>query len=130
MAPQTLTHRGSMMGYQAAGDEVRADAGSPRTSGALSRGQFRQPFSPPESPLGKQSPATSQKQQELPELLEDEPSADDNGWRYTATVIAPAPAYGGASWNGGGGELANAISGTAPKAIEPAKVIPGAVEDI
>jgi hypothetical protein len=131
MAQQTLTHTGSITGYQAVGDEVRADAGQPKAVSAMDGPQFRQPFSSPQ-PLG--SPP-DQDRPEPPEPDDDHGQADhgqaddDGSWSWTASAGTPGPAYGGALYNGGG-ELANVISGTKPLAIESAapKVIAGTIE--
>lgn len=46
------------------------------------------------------------------------------GWTWTATA---SPAYGGAAYNGGGGKLANVISGTVitPGSSRPQAAVPG-----
>ena len=131
MAQQTITHTGTMTGYVSHGPDVRADAGQPHAAGSDSGPMTRVPFAAPAGPIGKPPSAPGEKRPELPELP-DEESAPCDSWRYTATVEAPGPAYGGAAWNGGGGELANAISGTVPRAIESGagKVIAGIAEVI
>ncbi len=97
----SLTRRGTTTGFQSAGDEVRADAGSPKAPSAMGGAQFRPPFTPPE-PLGGAA-QNDDRQQDRPELPEEPPTAEGGGWQYKATVEAPGPAYGGAAYNGGGG---------------------------
>jgi hypothetical protein len=125
------SYAGNVSGYQAVGDEVRADAGSPRAAaggsvGASIGGQFADV-----RPLG-QPPRADQDKQEKPERPADEDQGDGDSWRYTATVEAPGPSFGGAAWTNGG-PLADAItSGDRGPAIEPAapKVIAGIAEDV
>jgi hypothetical protein len=134
MAQNSLTHRGTTTGYVSNGPEITADAGQPKAGGTAGGAQLREPFRPPAGPAAKPPQARrSGKAQERPEMPDDESPADDDAWRWTATVVAPGPAYSGAAWNGGGGALANAISfGDAPKAIGSGagKVIEGALEDL
>jgi hypothetical protein len=118
-----------MTGYQAAGDEVRADSGQPKAGSAMDGAQFRQPFTPPE-PLGNPAP-DGQHQQERPELPEKESPGKPSRDPWTVHVRVEGPAYGGAAWNGGGGPLAGAIGG-GRKAIESGarKVIRGIAEHV
>lgn len=138
MAQNTLTHIGSMTGYIGHGPEVRPDAGQPHANLAMTGPQMRDPFQPVE-PLGQPPRAPREEQQERPELPEDESPEEPGRDPWTATVIHPnTPSYGGAAYNGGGGQLARdmsgpgrpAIPGTAAKAIEPGKIIPGEIEDV
>jgi hypothetical protein len=124
-------YAGNVTGYVSNGPEFRADAGQPRPASAGGTPQVRDPFQPPQ-PLS--SPAPQAKRPERDQEHGETPSAESpavgDSWRWTATVEAPGPAYGGAAWNGGGGELANTISGTTPKAIGAGKVIAGIAEDV
>lgn len=123
-------YAGRVSGYVSNGPEFRADASQPRAASIGGTPQVRTPFAADAEPLS-QPPRARERQREQPELPEDESPAEGDSWHWTATVQAPGPAYGGAAWNGGGGELANMISGTAPRAIESSagKVIAGAIED-
>lgn len=68
--------------------------------------------SPVPGPSGGTSPAG-------PGALPPGPGMPYNqGWVPHSQQPGPAPAYGGAAWNGGGGALANAISGTSPPVIQ------------
>ena len=131
MPQQTLTHTGTMTGYQPVGDEVRGDAHQPHAASGVSGPQWRVPFSGDQEPLGQ--PGQDAEQPGKPDLAPDGQSpAGDTGWLYSAHVEAPGPAYGGAAWNNGGGTLANTISGTGTRAIESGaeKVIAGIAEDV
>jgi hypothetical protein len=157
MAVSTLTHLapirgvvphasaggpGTTTGYQPAGREVRPDARSPRAGYPGRAPQARAPFAPP-----GQLPETGRPvfgKAERGQLREATQEIADrfqglglprDPWSYSATVLAPGPAYGGAAYNGGGGQLANALSGPGRKPIEPkarglAKAITGAAEDL
>jgi hypothetical protein len=124
-------------GYQPAGREVRADTTRPRAASFGGTPQSRAPFRPPQPRPATGRPAlTDQDQDKLRQMgraMLDARSAGPERDPWTATVVAPGPAYGGAAYNGGGGRLANAISfGDAPKAIGSGAVgaIAGAIEDI
>jgi hypothetical protein len=112
--------RGSMTGYVPAGREVRADAPPPRPPGPVTgapevKGGFI-------GGLDSAVPAPSGR----PVFSEGDKEAIRGVAGDYLDSLGEGPAYGGAAWNGGGGPLANAISGTtgAPKAIL------GAVEDV
>jgi hypothetical protein len=124
-------YAGNVSGFRAVGDEVRADAGSPRAAGGSVGASIGGQFSDVR-PLG-QPPRITQDKQEQPERPgDDEDQGDGDSWSYAATVEAPGPAHGGAAWTNGG-PLADAItSGDRGLAIEPAgpKVIAGIAEDV
>lgn len=130
MAENMITHRGTTTGYQAVGDEVRSDAGSPRPASFSLGSQFRQSFTPPE-PLGQppRAPAGPQEKcQERPEPPEDDDGQGGADSReYSARLEMPGAAYGGAAWTRGG-PLADAITNGDRPAIEGPKVIGGATE--
>ena len=118
MASSSSLGRGSVTGYVPAGREVRADAPAPRPPA---------PVGPPEvkggfiGGLDSAVPAPSGH----PMFSEGDKEALRSVAGDYLDSLGEGPAYGGAAWNGGGGPLANAISGTsAPKAIL------GAVEDV
>lgn len=127
MAQNTLTHRGTMAGYVDNGPEMRGDAGSPRAASAAVGAQLRTPFVPPAAPLGGGHPF----QQERPELPEAESSQEPGRDPWTYSVRVDEPSFAGAI-QGRSGELADQISGTAPRAIESTapKVIAGIAEDV
>jgi hypothetical protein len=129
VAPQTLTHTGSMTGYQPVGDEVRADAGTPHASGPGSvspsiGGQFAGV-----RPLGQPGRAGQDDQDERPEPPERDEAGNARRDAYSVTVEHQGPAYGGAAYTSGG-QVADSISNAPERAsVEPpaGKVIQGSI---
>jgi hypothetical protein len=123
---------GSVTGYQSNGPEVRADAGKPNPAQPGGAAGIRAPFTADMQPLAKPPAAPRSRGQERPEQPEDESPAGPGRDPWSYSVRVEGPAYGGAVWNGGGGSLANTISGTAPRAIESgaAKTILDVAEDV
>ena len=128
--PRLFSPEGNVTGSRPVGPEVRGAAGSPHAVSlaagpAALGGQFAQ-----QPVLG--AGGASQFQGEVqkvpsepqePAAGQAQAAAEPGGWTYSAGA---GPAAGGAMWNGGGGKLAQAISGpgrtiegTVLKAIEP-----------
>src|SRR5581483_9032414 len=104
---------------------ARAAARGYRVSRAVQQAQRRQPggngMNWQASPVPGPVPGGGQPAPAAPPRLPPGPGMPYNqGTTYRATA---GPAYGGAAWNGGGGPLANAMSGTG--SARPAALPPG-----